>query len=458
MRINPTKSPNTQTLIHALNTQAHEIVDTTEEYDSIVEAAKDKRLVLIGEASHGTKEFYHTRAQITQRLIEECGFDAIAVEADWPDAYAINRFVSTTAPTISAEEALAVFERFPTWMWANAEVLSFVEWLSAFNQSPSLFATNRTRPVGFYGLDLYSMSTSIHAVVEYLEGVDPDAAERARQRYACLDHFIDDPQAYGQATEFGLVKSCEQEIIEQLIEMRHKAYDYMKLNGFVAGDEYFCAEQNAKLVRNAETYYRSIYRGRQSSWNIRDQHMYETLKDLAGHVSRQQQHPARLIVWAHNSHVGNAAATEMSRRHELNIGQLVRESFGEDALHIGFSTCRGTVSAASNWDAPIEKKRVRAPLPDSYEDVFHRVNFDNFYVNLRENNEATELLREPRLQRAIGVIYRPESERTSHYFYACLPQQFDFIIHFDETSAVEPLDIPVHWHRGELDETYPSGL
>lgn len=446
------------TLVEAIEKHSYPLGAMLREYDPIIEAAKNKQFVLIGEASHGTKEFYRGRSEITQRLIDEAGFDAVAVEADWPDAYTINRYVSNAHSNITAEAALGDFERFPTWMWRNVEVLHFIKWLYAYNHEYHLSNTEETRPVGFYGLDLYSMSTSIHAVIEYLDKVDPMAAQRARLRYSCLDHFMDNPQAYGHATEFGLADSCEKEIISQLTELRHKAFDYMKLNGFVAQDEYFCAEQNAKLVKNAEEYYRSMFRGRPNSWNVRDQHMFETLENLAEHLSKRLDRDAKIVVWAHNSHVGNAGATEMSKRGEFNIGQLVRHIYGDKALLVGFSTCQGTVTAASDWDAPIERKRVRPPIPGSYEDVFHHVNHKQFLLNLQEDNKAVDLLMEPRLQRAIGVIYRPETERYSHYFHSCLPEQFDFLLHYDDTNAVKPLEITPHWHRGEMDETYPSGL
>lgn len=445
-------------LVEAVEKYAYTLNWALREYDPIIEAARDKQVVLIGEASHGTKEFYRARAQITRRLIEELGFDAVAAEADWPDAYRINRYVRGQNHNGSSADALADFERFPTWMWRNKEVLTFIKWLCAFNHEYQISNPKELKSIGFYGLDLYSMATSIHAVISYLEKVDPMAARRARVRYSCLDQFMDNPQAYGYATEFGHIESCEQEIISQLIELRHKAYDYMKINGFVAQEEFFCAQQNAKLVKNAEEYYRAMFRGRPNSWNLRDQHMFETLGDLGDHLSAGLRRDAKIVVWAHNSHVGNAGATEMSKRGEFNIGQLARKFYGDKALLVGFSTCRGTVTAASDWDAPAECKKINEPWPGSYEEVFHHVNHKQFLLNLRENNEMIDRLMEPKLQRAIGVIYRPDTERHSHYFHSCLPEQFDFMLHYDDTSAVEPLDAIMHPHHGELDETYPSGL
>jgi erythromycin esterase-like protein len=426
------------------------------DYDAIVNAARGKKFILIGEASHGTKEFYAIRAEITRRLIQEQGFDAVAAEADWPDAYAVNRYVSLAGPAGTAQEALAAFERFPVWMWRNTEVLHFVEWLHAYNRECR--HPKAARPVGFYGLDLYSMNTSIHAVIAYLDENNPAAAERARRRYGCLEHFMDDPQAYGYAAESGLAASCEKEIMLQLLELRRRAHEYLERDGLMAQDEYFCAMQNAKLVKNAEQYYRSMFSGARNSWNIRDRHMFDTLKDLSGHFGRGLGREARIVVWAHNSHVDNAPGTELGQRGDINIGQLVCDAYGTDALLVGFSTSHGTVTAASDWDEPAECVNVNLPFPGSYEEAFHHVKYKKFMLNLRESSRAIDLLMEPRLQRAIGVVYRPMTERQSHYFRACLPAQFDFMIHIDSTTAVQPLETVPRWHRGEMDETYPFGI
>ena len=428
------------------------------DYDAIISAATGKKFVLIGEASHGTREFYAIRAEITRRLIQEQGFDAVAAEADWPAAYGIHRYVSFLDNINSAQESLTGFERFPAWMWRNTEVLNFITWLHNWNSKFHRPELNSKHPVGFYGLDLYSMNTSIHAVIDYLDKVDSNAAKLARHRYSCLYHFMDDPQSYGYATQSGLADSCENEIVEQLLELQSKEREYLERDGRIAETEYFCAAQNAKLVKNAEQYYRSLYSGRQNSWNIRDQHMFDTLNDLAGHLGRSHGREAKIIVWAHNSHIGNAAATEMGRRGDLNIGQLTRDAYGSEALLIGFSTSHGTVTAASNWDEPAEFKHINLPFPGSYEEVFHHVKFKKFLINLRERNNAVDLLMKPRLQRAIGVIYRPMTERQSHYFQTCLPEQFDFMIHIDDTSAVQPMEMITRLHVGEMDETYPYGI
>ena len=424
-----------------------------EDFDAIVHAAHGKHYVMLGEASHGTREFYRVRAQITERLLSEGGFDAVAVEADWPDAYRVHRYVSHQGRDADATDALGDFERFPRWMWRNREVRRFVEWLYALNDT-----ARRSAPVGFYGLDLYSLNASVQAVIDYLERVDPRAAQRARLRYGCLWHFMDQPQNYGMAAEAGLVDSCEAAIVAQLGELLESAQVYLQRDGYVAEDAYFCATQNAKLVKGAEEYYRALYRGRPNTWNLRDQHMFDTLEALSVHLGKRLRREARIIVWAHNSHVGNAAATAMGERGETSLGQLARERYGTDALLVGFSTCRGHVTAASDWDTPAESKRVRAPLAGSYEELFGQVAHDAFLLDLRVSNAAIDLLMEPRLQRAIGVIYRPGTERHSHYYHACLPRQFDFMLHYDETSAVIALDTTVHQRYGELDETYPRGL
>ena len=343
-------------------------------------------------------------------------------------------------------------------MWRNEEVLNFITWLHDWNHKFERPEANSKHPVGFYGLDLYSLNTSIHAVINYLDRIDANAAQRARQRYGCLYHFMDNPQDYGLALQSELADSCEDEIVSQLVELRRKARDYLERDGVDAKMQYFSAAQNAKIVKNAEHYYRSMFSGKINPWNIRDEHMFDTLKDLSNHLGETRLKKAKVIVWAHNSHIGNAAATEMKQHGETNIGQLVFEAHGREALRVGFSTSHGTVTAASDWDEPAEYKNVNLPFPGSYEEVFHRVNHKNFLINLRENNSAVDLLMQPRLERAIGVIYRPMTERQSHYFQACLPEQFDFMIHIDNTTAVRPLETIPRFHKGEMDETYPFGI
>src|SRR4051794_32955471 len=326
----------------------------------------DARFVLLGEASHGTHDFYHERAQITQRLIEEKGFTAVAVEADWPDTYRVDRYVRGVSDDAYAIEALGDFKRFPTWMWRNTDVVEFLEWLRAHNDAlgPSAIRT------GFYGLDLYSLRGSMETVLRYLEQVDPDAAKKARTRYACFDHFGEDAQVYGFVAASGLTKSCQEEVVSQLVELQRRAMEYARRDGRVAEDEFFSAEQNARVVKNAEAYYRSMFLEEVSSWNLRDRHMAETLDALVAHLERQGGR-AKIVVWAHNSHIGDARATQMGQRGELNIGQLVRERYAHDAVLVGFTSPHGTVTAPSDGGAPAERKRVRPGLSGSYETMFH---------------------------------------------------------------------------------------
>ncbi|HEX4232992.1 MAG TPA: erythromycin esterase family protein [Caldimonas sp.] len=410
------------------------------------------RIVLLGEASHGSDEFYRERAALTRQLIIEQRLDAVAVEADWPDAYRVNRHVRGLGDDPNGDAALADFERFPTWMWRNHAVLEFVEWLREHNATLPPAAR-----IGFYGLDLYSLFRSIQAVLAYLDRVDPAAARRARDRYGCFDRFAEDSQAYGYATRFGLDTSCEQEVVAQLRELVARSGEVSRDLAGRDADALFHAEQNARLVKSAEAYYRSMFSTRISSWNLRDRHMAETLAALDGHIARQRGRPARLAVWAHNSHLGDARATEMGEAGELNLGQLVRERHGAAAVLLGFSTDHGTVTAASDWDAPAETKQVRPGLEGSYEALCHEVG-GRFRLILRGNDELAEALAGPRLQRAIGVIYRPETERQSHYFLARLPRQFDALVHLDATHAVVPLERANAAADAEPPETYPSGV
>ena len=416
------------------------------DYDSLIKLAKDARFVLIGESTHGTKEFYHIRAEITKRLIEEEGFCAVAIEGDWSDAYYVNRYVNHTNHNGGASHALSKFERFPTWMWQNKEVLSFIKWLHGFN----LTHNKATR---FYGLDLYGMHNSINAVISYLEKIDEAAAQRARKRYSCLDNFS--PHSF----KFDAIEnSCEKEVMMQLTELRRKAFEYLKENGFVAEEEFFCAEQNALLVKDAQQYYRSLYYGAEPSWNIRDEHMAKTLDNLSIHLSKVNSKPAKIVVWAHNSHIGDARYTDMSKRSELNLGQLVREKYGDESLLIGFSTYEGTVSAAPNWDMPVERKTVIPALKDSVEYFLHKSGAKNFILEFRDNPKLQECLSIELLQRFIGVIYLPQSEYLSHYYKAQISKQFDALIYISETTAVEPLKVTPKWQSGEADDTYPFGM
>jgi erythromycin esterase-like protein len=463
-------------LLLELRKSAHPLQGEPRDYDPLLERIGSTRFVLIGEASHGTREFYRERALITRRLIAEKGFSAVAVEADWPDAYRVNRFVRGESEDTDATESLAGFERFPTWMWRNKEVVDFVSWLRRWNDTHSPNGANknasgdgngnghrRAAKVGFYGLDLYSLFTSIREVLSYLDKVDPEAARRARYRYSCFQDFAEDSQAYGYIASFDLSRSCEQEVVSQLSELQRRRHELPAAAGrqHADEDEHFFAEQNARLIKNAEEYYRSMFRGRVSSWNLRDRHMADTLDALDAHLNKTSAgDDVKIVVWEHNSHLGDARATEMGERGELNVGQLVRQRHPEDSFLIGLTTHSGTVTAASDWDAPAERKRVRPGLPGSYEDVLHQVGLPRFLLHMQDSDPARAALWERRLERAIGVIYRPETERLSHYFFARLPEQFDAVLHFDRTSAVEPLEIIPPWHPGESEEweTFPSGM
>jgi erythromycin esterase-like protein/predicted phosphoribosyltransferase len=441
-----------QHALQRLREHARPITGAAADYDELLELIGDARVVLLGEASHGTHEFYRQRAQITKRLIVEKGFNVVAAEADWPDAYRINRFVRGANDDPDAVDALAGFQRFPAWMWRNAEVLDFIGWLRHHNDQ----TLSPNRQAGFYGLDLYSLHKSIDAVISYLERVDPPEAENAKTLYGCINRYGNDPQNYGLLAASGVGQSCQNQVVRQLVALQSKQADYLARDGETAADDYFFAEQNARLVRNAENYYRSMFRPGVSSWNARDQHMMETLHEIIGH--HEEQHgTAKVVVWAHNSHLGDARATQMSRQGELNIGQLVRQAFPYHSKLIGFTTYSGTVAAAAGWHLPVERKQVIPALHDSYENLFHRVGIPNFWLDLA-NPAVSEALRASRLERAIGVVYLPESERQSHYFHACIADQFDAVLHFDLTRAIEPLERSTAWPSDEAPETFPAGL
>ena len=434
--------------------------------DPVLEAIGGARRVLLGEASHGTREFYRLRIELTRRLITERGFDAVAVEADWPAALRASRYAQGAGDDGSAVAALDDFVRFPRWMWRNVEVAEWLDWLRARNASVG----DPGARVGFFGLDLYSLRESMDAVIRYLEREDPVAARRARARYACFDDLADDPQAYGHAVTFGLRRDCERGVLQQLAELCTAAAQRLDANaGRSSGaagcaatdDERFYAQQNARVVRDAEHYYRSMFGGRTDSWNVRDRHMGETLELLAEHVSRQRGRPARIVVWAHNSHVGDARATDSVERGQLNLGQLTREAHADpaDTFLLGFTTHDGTVTAASDWDAPARLKQVLPSRSDSIERVLHDSGLPRFWLNLRDApDDLRRVLGKPRLERAIGVIYRPDTERWSHYFEAVLARQFDGVVHVDTSEALTPLEgVDRLAHLAEP-ETYPSGV
>ncbi|HEX7181639.1 MAG TPA: protein-L-isoaspartate(D-aspartate) O-methyltransferase [Thermoanaerobaculia bacterium] len=428
------------------------IRETAEPFEDIEEAdlsgllerIGDCRVVLLGEATHGTSEFYRMRARITRELILRKGFNVVAVEADWPDAAKIDRYVRPRARPVRSD-GLQTFARFPTWMWRNREVRDFVHWLHDHNQG---MGEPESR-VSFHGLDLYSLYSSIHAVTRYLDEVDPEAARIARIRYGCLTPWEQDPALYGQAALMGRYETCEPGVVATLLDMLKKQMEYETEDG----ESFLDAVQNARIAANAERYYRIMYYGSRESWNLRDRHMFDTLETVLAFRGPE----SKAVVWEHNSHIGNAAATEMGARGELNVGQLVREEYGLGAYLVGFGTDHGTVAAATNWDEDMQIKNVRPSHPESYERLCHDSGVSAFLLNLRapSREEVREELQSPRLERAIGVIYRPETELQSHYFQAVLPWQFDEYIWFDESRAVTPLGgEEIHG----MPETYPFGL
>jgi erythromycin esterase-like protein len=436
------------TLHNAIRTRLAPVADV-EDCQMVVDFVADAELALLGEASHGTHEFYASRAHITRQLIIQSGFRAVVVEADWPDASRVNRYVRHGSQDKSAVEALDDFKRFPTWMWRNTDVVTFVEWLREYNEG-----LPPEQQVGFYGMDLYALYSSMRAVLGYLGKIDPEAARRARERYGCFDRYGEDPQAYAYAGTFDL-DSCEDAVVDVLMDLRRKSIE-LATDGVIRRDEYFFAEQNARLVKNAEEYYRTMFRGGAQSWNLRDEHMAGTIEALRKHLSEPDR-PAKVAIWAHNSHLGDARATQMGQRGELNVGQLMRERFPGKTALIGYTTAHGTVTAASDWGEPMELKRVRPAHPESFEHVFHELSAPRFFLPLADE-PVHHLLMKPRLERAIGVIYRPDTERQSHYFRASLSSQFDAVLHFDHTSAVRPLEITAQWTLPEVPETFPTGV
>jgi len=436
-------------LVQLVQESAHSLQKLPEDYGPLLNLLTDKSLILLGEATHGTREFYQARVDICKQLITHQGLNAIAIEGDWPCAYRVNRYLHWQGTDTHATEALGDFKRFPLWMWRNRVIVEFVEWLRKHNENLPL-----AEQVGFYGLDMYSLYESIAAVLEYLDLVDPEAAQEARQYYACLDHSSGQPQ-YGYPLSSGHQPSCAAEVIQVLVNLCAHRLIYANARDQQAEDEQFQAEQNARLVQSAESYYRQMFDSRVNTWNLRDSHMLETLQQLHRHLSQRLAKPARIAIWEHNSHVGDARATYMDPRGQHNLGQLTRQAFGKLCALIGFTTYAGTVTAASAWDGPAERKRVRNALPNSVEDIFHRTALPRFFLPLK--GEVARAFQALRMERAIGVLYLPQSERSSHYFPCRLGDQFDAIVHFDITQALEPLDPTSEWITGEED-TYPFGL
>lgn len=419
----------------AIRAGAHELTGAPGDFDALLRRIGGAGCVLLGESTHGTAEFYAARAHITQRLVEELGFRAVAVEADWPDAYRAGCWASRASDDPDAVAALGDFTRFPPWLWRNHEVVAFLRWLRAYNDAAAQHDT-----VGFYGLDLYSLHASIEKVVAYLDRVDPAASARARERYGCFDHYGQDTDEYGRAAAFGAGPSCERAVVAQLVELQRSAAGPPPQRD---GDAHFFAEQNARLVRNAERYHRAMFRVGPEAWNLRERHMAETLDALRRHLGRGGSgagRPAKVVVWAHNSHVGDARATELAELSQVTLGQLVREAYGpQDAVLVGLTTAGGTVTAAGGWGGPATTLPVGPPRADSVEALLHDTGLAHLLLVMGEDAPATAALAPTRLQRAIGAVYRPETERVRHYVFADVTRQFDALVHLDTTSALEPL-------------------
>lgn len=442
LQARPQSGPS-EDLVAILRTAAEPLPPSAraEAFGALFDRFGDARVVLLGEATHGTSEFYRARGAITRRLIENHGFTLVAVEADWPDADRIDGYVRHHRPRPRRGQS---FVRFPTWMWRNIEVLEFADWLRGYNEG-----LGAARQASFHGLDVYSLSESIHAVLAYLDRVDPDSARLARWRYGCLTPWQEDPAHYGRAVTYQGLESCETSVVQQLGDMLAHRLDYLEDDG----DAWFGAVQNARIVRAAERYYRAMYRGAAESWNLRDRHMFDTLQSLLAHRGDD----SKVVVWAHNSHIGNAAATAMGWRGEFNIGELCRLAYGDEAVLIGFGTDKGTVAAASDWGGEMAVMKVRPARTDSYEHAFRRTGIARSLTDWRGGNrrDLVSALGTPLLERAIGVVYRPETELHSHYFEAVLAEQFDAYVWFEETGAVTPLG---HETPHGAPETYPFGL
>lgn len=435
--------------------RAHRLTGREADFTPLLDRVGDAHLVLIGEASHGTHEFYRIRAEITKRLIREKGFAAIAVEGDWPDVSRVDRFVRGRGDDRDATSALGNFRVFPRWMWRNADVLDFIGWLRAFND-----ARETTHRVGIYGLDLYGLHASIATVLAVLRRVDPPAAIRAAEGYACFDHVAPGVDADGSAAALGLSESCEKAVVDRLVDRCRTSSDAARL-GATEREAIFTAEQNARVARGAEEYYRTMVRGGPAAWNLRNRHMADTIDALRTFLTDGATLP-KIVVWAHNAHLGDARWTEMSPMHEANVGQLVRAKYDTDAVLVGMTTYAGTVSAASRWNAGVERTRVVPALEGSCEHLLHSSGLGNLLLIPRMDDPADEelnvVLDPPMLQRAIGLVYRPSTERFSHYCLARLARQFDAVLHYDVTRAVEPLDRTAAWELGDMPDTLPTAL
>jgi erythromycin esterase-like protein len=404
-----------------------------ERFAPLLEQIGDASIVMLGEASYGTHQFQQTRAEITQLLIEEKAFNAVAIEADWVDTYRVHRYVQHLSQDQNAHEALNDFRYFPQWMWRNDDVAQFVEWLREQNQRLPIDAR-----IALYGLDLYSYYGAADAVMNYLDRIDREAAQEAGYRYSCFEQFDQDPQQHGYTAGYGLSPQREEEAIAYAMARTQRRIEELRQSRELAAGDQLYAEEIERLIHKAEPYYREIFHGRNNGWNLRNRHLFDSLIMLINHLGKQNR-KAKIVVWTHNAHLGDARFTEMSTRGELNLGQLVKETYADKACAIGFTTYNGTTAAASEWGGQVEQKQIRPALPESYEALFHSLYETAFSLNLH-NPLIRERLGNARLERSIGAVYRPQTERISHYFYTQLSQQFDLVLHFDQTDAVIPLE------------------
>lgn len=442
--------------MNVLDPFIHSIEGKETDYDVLMDHIADARVVLLGEATHGTQEFYAARAEITKRLITEKKFTVIGIEGDWPDTYRVNRFIHHKGSDKNAAEALADYKRFPAWMWRNKEFASLVQWLRTYNQG----VCEKSDVIDIFGLDVYSLHRSIEIIISELEKIDLQAAKEARSRYACFDAY-QDPQEYGYISSLFLNKTCHSEVMDQFIDLKNKEISFFKNEDMDPEEEKFYIEQNALVIKNAEEYYRSLFGQPPSvSWNIRDRHMMQTVSAIEQYKKETTGQDAKIIIWAHNSHVGDARGTQMASYGQINIGQLAKELYGAGAISVGFTMYTGTVSAASAWGGNVERKYVQPAFEDSIESFFHLSDKKAFYIALDEDPAIYQFFdTKDYLQRAIGVVYLPQVERHSHYFSAEITRQFDVIIHFDVSHAVEPFDKSTEWQEAEdAPETFPFGV
>jgi erythromycin esterase-like protein len=431
-----TLEQNDMAAVNLIKKYSHPISGNARDYDPLMKMIGDARFVLLGEATHGTHEFYRARALITKRLIEEKGFDAVVIEADWTDAFRANEFVRADSEDQTAEQSLSGFTRFPKWMWRNADFRDLVASIRSYNRSGKPGISR----VGIYGMDLYGLSESTEAVIEYLKKTEPEAGNQAAKRYSCFARYGDKPEQYGYDVSRDGKRSCEKQALEQFQEMEKRFNAWLKNTNRQRDEALFSAYQNARVVKNGEAYYRLSYKGNFSTWNLRDSHMAETLEALSRFLDAAGGTKSKIAVWAHNTHQGDARMTEMGEAGELNVGHLMRQSHDGDSVLVGFTTYSGEVIAASEWGEKGERMKVRPAISRSYSRLFHETGIPNFLLIFRGNEQLTQELARPRLERAIGVIYKPETERQSHYFDARISKQFDAVIHFDVTNAVKPLD------------------